>query len=103
MMRAHGAADEVDKHDFDDGSQPRGCRADRQAHYSPLADRRVDDPVGTEFLGESFGGAKGSAERDVLAEDVDGRIAAQFFGETGANGFKVSLLRHDLLFIIVSS
>ena len=90
----HGQGDEVDKHDFNHRPEPRRCRADGETHDGAFADRRVDDAIGAKFLGQSFGDAEGAAKGDVFAEDVNGQIATHFFGESGADGFEVSLFRH---------
>ena len=76
------------------GLKPRRCRADSETHDRGFADRRVDHPIRAKLFSESFSDAERAAEGDVFAENVDGRIAAHFLCETGADGLKIGLFRH---------
>ena len=78
VHRLHG---EVERHELDDGLQPRERRADAEAGKSMLGDRRVDHAMRAEFLQQPLGDLVGALIfGDLFAHHEHGRIAPHLLG-----------------------
>src|SRR5713226_8995521 len=78
----HDERQKVAEHDVDDGAQARHRSADTEPRDAGLRDRRVEHALRSELLDETREHLeRRSGLRDVLADDEDGRVAAQLFRE----------------------
>jgi hypothetical protein len=93
----HGDGDEVDVHDFNDGAQAVERAADGAAGHRCFGDGRVADALRAKLFQQAGRRAEEVAPAaHVLADEVDGIVAAQLLGGGIADGVAVAHACHGI-------
>jgi hypothetical protein len=89
-----GQVEKGAEHQVDDRAQPGGGGADTGAGDTQLGDGGVDDP-GVAELGVQPACAGEDAEPDILADQDDVGVLAEFFGQSSLNGSDIGFAWHS--------